>query len=78
MSHFKLYAYTSDSPDENILELSSVSICFNEISDLREFAAFVLSCIDRLNIGDRQAHEHFFDEGSEVNVVLALLDEKNT
>ena len=77
MSYFKLYAYTVDAPNENILELSSVSICFGNISDLREFAIFVSSCIDRLNTGDRQDHEHFFDTGSKSNIILALLDEKN-
>lgn len=77
MSQFKLYAYTMDSPEEKILEISSVSICFREIADMRAFSNFVSSCIERLDKGDREIHEHFFDTNSTTNVILALLDEKN-
>lgn len=72
----RLYGYVKGADTETLVGLDSVSLCFENATDAKRFAAFASQCAKEMEqFGEEYDHVHF--TGIAPDVIIARLYDEN-
>ena len=75
---FKVYGYAKQNSNSQLIELSTVSLCFSDRTEVVKFLKFIENCTVEMETNAQWNHEHFGPNSEgEPDVILAILDPKN-